>query len=236
MLRFPDYTEPFTLYTDTSQSGLGAVLMQPDSHNKLGVIAFANRSLNSAESNYSITHLECLAIIWALKKFHDLIYGYPITIYMDHLPATHLFKDKHLTDHLAWWALTIQEYCPEIRYVPGRANVVANALSRNVGAVTADPPPVENFSLLQLRAAQKEHDIWKVVIYALESGDETALPSLPVPFAQFSMSMDGILTCFWPSKRRVVEQYIIPETLVPTVLHLGHDAIEAGHLGRERTL
>ncbi len=236
VLHFPDYAKPFTLYTDASQSGLGAALMQPDNCGKLGVIAFASRSLNRAESNYSVTHFEFLAIVWALKKFCDLVYGYPITMYTDHLPVTYLFKDKQLMDRLARWALTIQEYSPVIKYVPGRSNVVADALSRNVGAVTADPPPVENFSLLELRVAQREHDVWKAVIYALESGDETALPSLSLPFAQFFLSPDGVLTHFWPSERHAVEQYVIPETLVPTVLHLAHDAIEAGHLGRELTL
>ncbi len=61
--------------------------------------------------------------------------------------------------------------------------MVADALSRNVGAVAAAAPAVENFSLLELRAAQREHDVWKAVIYTLESGDETALPSLAVPFS-----------------------------------------------------
>ncbi len=70
-------------------------------------------------------------------------------------------------------------------------HVVADALSRNVGAVTADSFPVENFSLLDLRAAQREHDVWKAVIYALESCDETALPSLAVPFSQFSLPRTG---------------------------------------------
>ncbi len=101
MLRFPDYAKPFTLYTDASQAGLGAVLMQPDSHGKLGAIAFASRSLNRAESNYSVTQLEVLAIVWALKKFRDLVYGYPITVFTDHLPATYLFKNKQLTGRLA---------------------------------------------------------------------------------------------------------------------------------------
>ncbi len=95
---------------------------------------------------------------------------------------------------------------------------------------------MENFSLHQLAAAQRDHYVWKGVIYALESGDETPLPLLPVPFSQFSLSSDRVLCRYWPSKRHPVEQYVIPEPLTPTVLHLAHDAVVAGHPGRERTL
>ncbi len=79
VLTFPDYI-PFVLYTDASALGLGAVLMQPDESGKNRVIGYASRTLNPAESNYSVTHQETLAIIWALKQFKDIILGYQITI------------------------------------------------------------------------------------------------------------------------------------------------------------
>ncbi len=97
--------------------------------------------------------------MWALKKFCDLIYEYPVTVYTDHLPVTYLFKNKQLSGRLARWALTIHEFGPEIKYVPGRANFVADALSRNIDPVTADPPAMPNFSIEQLAEAQRNHDV-----------------------------------------------------------------------------
>ncbi len=63
VLAFPDYTAPFILYTDDSALGLGAILMQTDERGKNRVIGYANRTLNSAKPNYSVTHQEALAII-----------------------------------------------------------------------------------------------------------------------------------------------------------------------------
>ncbi len=80
-LGFPDYKEPFTLCPNGSSIGVGAVLMQKPESQRPHVIAYAKRALSSDESKYSVTHLEALDIVWALKHFRDIIYGYPITVY-----------------------------------------------------------------------------------------------------------------------------------------------------------
>ncbi len=107
------------------------------------------------------------------------------TVYTDHSPITEIFKGRNLSGRLARWYHTIQTYNPEIKYTKGYSNV-ADSLSRNihVGAVT-DTSLITNFSLEDLSNAQREHHIWKKVIYALESGDETQLPDLPIPFSHF---------------------------------------------------
>ena len=238
VLVFPDYTKPFIIYTDASGTGLGAVVMQQDEEGKNRAIAYASRTLSPAEHNYSVTHLECLAVIWALKTFRDMIFGYEIICYTDHAPIKDLFKGRNLSGRLARWYLTIQEYNPTFKYVPGRANTVADSLSRNVqvGAVTEQVEVLDNFSVHELVRAQRQHEMWSKVIYHLESGDEISLPTLHVPLSQFYLDQDGILCRNWRDKRSSAAQLVIPEVYVPTVLKLIHDAPNAGHPGKERTL
>ena len=152
-------------------------------------------------------------------------------------PRSLRVKGKNLTGRVARWYCTIQEFSPKFKYLPGRANVVADALSRNVavGAVN-DSAPVPNFTLKDLGNAQREHDVWAKVIYALESGEEDSLPRLPVPFSQFYLSPDNVLCRRNPQKGGPVKQHIIPEIFVPVILRLVHDMPSAGHPGRDRTL
>ncbi len=120
VLAFPDYGLFFTVCTDASALGIGAVLMQQGDGLRLHVIAYANRTLSDGESRYSVTHLEALAVIWALKHFRDIIYGYSITVYTDHSAATELFNGKNLSGRLARWFLPIEEFNPVLKYIPPR--------------------------------------------------------------------------------------------------------------------
>ncbi len=128
VLAYPDYTKPFHLYTDASGKGLGAALIQYDKRNKLQPLAYASRTLNKAEANYSTTHAEALAVVWALRHFRDLIYGYDIVVRTDHSPVVELFRSKLLTGKLARWSLIVQDFNRTFAYVPGAVNNVADAL------------------------------------------------------------------------------------------------------------
>ncbi len=162
-------------------------------------------------------------MVWALQHFRDIIMGYKITIYTDNSPITEIFKGRNLNGRLARWYLTVQAYSPEIKYARGHQNVVADALSRNIcaGAV-AEASPIPNFSMEDLCSAQREHHLWKKVIYALESGDKTQLPELPIPFLHFFLSHDGALCRYWAQKPVPIEQFVMPEKLVPTVRFMMH--------------
>ncbi len=101
MLAFPKYKLPFTLCTNASVLGVGAVLMQTEDGRRSQVIAFASHVLNSAESKYSVTHFEALAVFLALKHLRDIISNHPITVYADHTEVIQLFNGKNLTGFLA---------------------------------------------------------------------------------------------------------------------------------------
>ncbi len=104
VLVFPNFDDPFIIFSDASGVSIGAVLIQTDSAGKQHVIEFASRAPKPAEKNYLFTHLEILAVVWALQHFRDIIMGYKIT------PVTKIFKGRNLNGRLARWYLTIQAY------------------------------------------------------------------------------------------------------------------------------
>ncbi len=112
--------------------------MQYDNRNKLQPFAYAITVLKPAETNYSTTDKEALAVVWVLKFFRDIIHGYEINVKTDHAAVGELFDAKSLTGKLARWALTIQDYAPRFSHVPGAVNNVADSLARYIGAVTVD--------------------------------------------------------------------------------------------------
>lgn len=132
-LSFPDFSKPFYLYTDASNSGLGSILSQTDPDDPSGEkkpICYASRSLRGPEVGYSPTHKEALAVRWAVEKFKPYLYGRKFIIYTDHKALEHIQSVKDSTGQLFRWSLFLQDYDFEIRYRPGSNNANADALSR----------------------------------------------------------------------------------------------------------
>ena len=131
VLRPPNYDFPFVLQTDWGQPGIGAVLSQLSDTDDEYVVAYASRSNNRAETNYSSYEGECLAAVWAITYFRHYLYGRHFTLSTDHQPLNWLMTSDKLTGKLARWALILQEYDFTIKYRPGTTNLNADSLSRN---------------------------------------------------------------------------------------------------------
>ncbi|GJW77447.1 putative reverse transcriptase domain-containing protein [Tanacetum coccineum] len=125
ILSLPDGSEYFVVYYDTSNQGLGYVLMQRGK-----VIAYASRQLNIHEKNYTIHYFKIGAMVFAFKTWRHYLYGTKSVIYMDHKSFQHIFVQKELNMRQRRWIELFSFYDCEICYHPGKANVVADAFSR----------------------------------------------------------------------------------------------------------
>ncbi|GJZ13854.1 putative reverse transcriptase domain-containing protein [Tanacetum coccineum] len=123
VLALPDGPKDFVVYCDASSLGLGCVLMQRGK-----VIAYASRQLKIHEKNYTTHDLELGAVVFALKIWRHYLYGTKSVIYTDH--KSNIFSQKELNMRKHRWIELFSDYDCEIRYHLGKANVVADALSR----------------------------------------------------------------------------------------------------------
>ncbi|GKE10964.1 putative reverse transcriptase domain-containing protein [Tanacetum coccineum] len=125
ILDLPEGSEDFIVYCDALIKGLGAVLMQREK-----VIAYASRQLKIHEKNYTTHDLELRAIVFSLKLWRHYLYRTKCTVFMDHKSLQHILNQKELNMRQRRWLELLSYYDCEIRYQPGKANVVADALSR----------------------------------------------------------------------------------------------------------
>ncbi|GKD03610.1 reverse transcriptase domain-containing protein [Tanacetum coccineum] len=125
ILALPEGNDDFVVYCDASHQGLGAVLMQREK-----VIAYASRQLKPNEENYTTHDLELGAVVFALKIWRHYLYGTKCTVFTDHKSLQHILDQKELNMRQRRWLELLADYDCEIRYHPGKANVVADALSR----------------------------------------------------------------------------------------------------------
>jgi hypothetical protein len=124
VLAYPDFTKRFDIYTDASTKQLGSVITQDNMP-----IAFFSRKLSGAQSKYTLTVLELLVIVETLKEFNGMLWGQRIIVYTDHKNLTR--DGLGLTsDRVARWRILLEEYAPEIIYIKGIHNTVADAISR----------------------------------------------------------------------------------------------------------
>lgn len=220
----PDFSKPFTIQTDASDYGLGAVLSQdhPDGEK---VISFISRSLVAGERKFSTTEKECLAVLWAIEKFRPYVEATHFTVITDHFALQWLNKLKDPVGRLARWSVRLQQYDFVVIHRRGKENVVPDALSRSV-------PMVEEVAVSAPFPDYK--DTWYSAMVSRVSGK-------PLDYPQWRTE-NGILY------RHVKEKYpdlestsfewktVVPKSHRHSIIESHHDRPTAGHMGMWKTL
>ncbi|CAA0827948.1 Uncharacterized mitochondrial protein AtMg00860, partial [Striga hermonthica] len=151
VLTIPDPSRSFTIFNDASKQGLGCVLMQDGQ-----VIAYASRQLKPHEQNYPTHDLELAAVVHALKIWRHYLYGGRCEIFTNHKSLQYIFTQKELNMRQRRWLELVKDYDCSIQYHPGKANVVADAISRKVRGdltyvVTQQSPLIQEFARMQIQ-------------------------------------------------------------------------------------
>ncbi|GJU00012.1 putative reverse transcriptase domain-containing protein [Tanacetum coccineum] len=124
ILALPEGSKDFAVYCDALHKGLGAVLMQREE-----VIVYASRQLKIHE-NYTTHDLELRSVVFALKIWRHYLYGTKCTVFIDHKSLQHILDQQEINMRQRRWLELLSDYDCDIRYHPGKANVVADVLSR----------------------------------------------------------------------------------------------------------
>lgn len=237
VLKYYDVNKSVTLSVDSSSYGLGACLLQDEQP-----VSYASRSLNSSEQNYAQIEKELLAIVYGCQKYHQYIYGKPVTIETDHKPLEYLFR-KPLTaapPRLQRMMLSVQKYDLSVTYKPGKTLVIADTLSRAPSKETelsVDDKfcvhTVENLPISTPKLAQfkievdKDHELIK-----LKEAVRNGWPS-------HKAALDPEIHVYWAIKEEISEQeglllrgerLIVPRAMRPEMLSKIHES----HLGIEK--
>jgi hypothetical protein len=122
MCAYLDHNKPFHIFTDASDYQLGACIMQ-----KGKPVAYYSKKLNSAQMHYAIINKELLCVVATLRKFCSMMLGAELHVHTDHKNILSIGDSSQ--QHLCWIAY-VDEYGPEIQYVEGPCNVIADTFSR----------------------------------------------------------------------------------------------------------
>jgi len=121
LLTYPNFNKPFDIHTDAPDVPLGTVISQNDMP-----IAFYSCKLNKAQHNYTVTERELLAIVETLKEYRNILLGQQIKVFTDHKNLTCVNFNMQRAIR---WRMVIEDFAPEIVYIPGAKNIAADAIS-----------------------------------------------------------------------------------------------------------
>ncbi|GFX69893.1 retrovirus-related Pol polyprotein from transposon 297 [Trichonephila clavipes] len=238
VLHLPNFQEQFNLFTDACGVGIGSVLNQ--NHRP---IAFASRTLNKAERNYTVTERECLVVIWALNKFKTYFETLPVKVITDHAALTKLTNGENLSSRMIRWSLKLSEFNVKWKHRSSVQNVAADVLSRNpVGNMDGS-----QISCAALRASalnsreqfirdqREDPELGHIYRYLENPNDGSVNATVCEGWFQVFKLIDGLLFYAKCSTTLGELRVYIPKSLREAIMQEFHDLPLAGHLGKRKT-
>lgn len=228
----PDFSKPFSIHCDASNTGVGAVLVQVSEEGDERPVAFISKKLNKAQRNYTVTEQECFAAIVALKNFRAYVEGHEFTIITDHASLKWLMSNHDLKSRLARWALALQSYRFKIEHRKGSLNVVPDSLSRvNEDEVAAID--LEEGLIVDLNSDHFKSNDYLDLINNINA-NQPYFPDLKTEGGYVYRRAEHL------KGEQVHDEYAwklwIPKTLVPEVLSQAHNNPIASHGGIHKTI
>ena len=226
VLSIPDPTKPFTVTTDASDFAIGAVLSQDHGQGEQPV-AYESRKLSSAEQNYPVHEKELLAIVHAIKLWRIYLEGQKFAVITDHASLEYIKSQTNLSKRQAHWLEVLQASSFDVKYKPGKTNVVADALSRmpHLANITTISITIDD-KVLQKGYQEDEYFAPIYDILKLENVDEKQKAKAK----HFELHQDRLYL-------KEGKQLAIPKVKVlrTQIMQEYHDIQVAGHLGIDKT-
>lgn len=222
--------------TDASQEGLGAVLLQ-DGGDGPRPISYISRGLSDVEKRRHCNELECLALVWALKKFRPYVYGKRFKVETDSSAVKWLFSKREV-GKFGRWVLALQEYDFEVCHIRGVTNAVADGLSRNPLVGSTDGFSSTDLICSFISKVKLPTGLGSSELRFQQRLDPQIGPFFSLrkvnkqKFSKHFSLQNGVLY----RKTKFGFAMCVPNTLRNTILYFCHDVPAAGHMGVEKTL
>ncbi|GJR33936.1 putative reverse transcriptase domain-containing protein [Tanacetum coccineum] len=165
ILALPEGSEDFVVYCDASHNGVGVVLMQREK-----VIAYASHQLKIHEKNYTTHDLELGLVVFALKIWRHYLYRTKCMVFTDHKSLQHILDQKELNMRQRRWLQLFSDYDCEIRYHPGKVNIVKAEHQRPSGLLVQPEIPQWKWDNITMhfitklpKSSQGYDTIWVIV-------------------------------------------------------------------------
>jgi hypothetical protein len=170
VLAYPDFLKLFEIYTDASSMQLGAVITQDNRP-----IAFFSRKFSKIQQKYSVMEIELLTIVKTLKEFKGMLWGQDVKFYTDHKNLT---RDALglTSDRIYHWRLLLEEYAPEIIYIKGIHNTVADAILQLEYVPKLNTTNEYTHAMLGVEQEKLSAQQWKSFAHHWRSYNEISMP------------------------------------------------------------